>query len=53
MAFRAPLALGVKVSVIVHFAPAERVLPQVVPVWVKLLALVPVMVMLVMFNVTF
>jgi hypothetical protein len=52
-AVRDPLALGVKVTVIVHFAPADSVLPQVVPVSLKSLALMPVIVMLVMFSVIF
>ena len=53
VALRAPLALGVKVKVMVHFDAAAKVLPQVVAVCVKLLALAPVMVMLLMSNVTF
>jgi hypothetical protein len=52
VALRAPVALGVKVTVIVHFAPAASVLPQVVPVSVKLLASAPLMVILLMSSAT-
>ena len=40
VAVRTPLAEGVKVTLIVQFAPAATEVPQVL-VWAKLLALVP------------
>ena len=46
VAARAPLAEGVKVTLMVQFAPAATELPQVL-VWAKLLTLVPVTVTLV------
>ena len=49
VAARAPLAEGVKVTLIVQFAPAATELPQVL-VWEKLLALVPESARLVMVN---
>jgi hypothetical protein len=45
-----PLAVGVKVTLIVQLAPAATELPQVVA-WAKALALAPVMARLVMLNV--
>jgi hypothetical protein len=49
VAARAPLAEGVKVTLIVQLAPAATELPQVL-VWAKLLALVPESARLVILN---
>ena len=49
VAARAPLAEGVKVTLIVQLAPAATELPQLL-VWAKLLALVPETAMLVMLR---
>ena len=48
---RVPAADGVKVTLVVQLAPAARVAPQVVAPFVKLVALVPPIAMLVMFSV--
>ena len=44
-----PVAVGVKVTLIVQFAPAARLVPQLL-VWPKSPLLVPVMVMPLMLN---
>ena len=49
VAARAPLAEGLKVTLIVQFAPAATELPQVL-VWAKLLEVVPITARLVMVN---
>ena len=49
LAVRAPVAVGVNVTVIAQFAPVARLLPQVF-VWLKSPLLVPVTVMPVMLN---
>ena len=49
-AVRVPLAMGVKVTLIVQFAPAPTELPQVL-VWAKSPALAPVMARLVIVKV--
>jgi hypothetical protein len=46
---RAPAAVGVKVTLIVQFAPAATLAPQLL-VWAKSPLLVPVKVMLVMLS---
>ena len=49
VAARVPVAVGVKVTLIVQFAPAARLVPQLL-VWPKSPLLVPVMVMPLMLN---
>jgi hypothetical protein len=52
VAFRTPVKVGLKVTEIVHFPPAGKLLPQLL-VCEKSLLLIPMIAMLVMFSVTF